>query len=98
MSLDDKTKKILKMVIFKYLNSNEVKVFVFGSRATNTNVKFSDIDLGLISAKKIGYNTVLKIEEELENSNIPYRVDVVDFSKVSDKFKEVASKKVVYLN
>jgi len=96
--IDKKLKNEIKSIIFRYLDPTETKAFLFGSRATGINVKFSDIDLGFESDKKIPYRVVSDIEEEFENSNLPYSVDVVDFSKVSNNFKAVAMKNIIYLN
>lgn len=96
--MDDILIQDVKDVTFKFLNPNDCKVFVFGSRATGTNVKFSDIDLGVEPKKTIPSGVISDIEEAFENSDLPYMVDVVDFSKVSPQFKEVAMKKVIYLN
>ena len=98
MNIDPKLKNEIKDIVFKYLDSSNTKAFMFGSRVTGTNSKFSDIDLGLESNAVIPYELVLNIEEEFTNSNIHYSVDVVDFSKVSDKFKTVAKQNVMYLN
>ncbi|HBC45094.1 MAG: polymerase beta domain protein region protein [Candidatus Collierbacteria bacterium GW2011_GWB1_45_35] len=98
MTIDPKLKNDISAIALKHINPNETKVFIFGSRVSGTNVKFSDIDLGFESDKKIPYNLIMDIEDDFENSNIPYSVDVVDFSKVSNKFKEVAMKNIMYLN
>lgn len=98
--LDKATKNKLKDVVFKYLKPSEVDVFVFGSRALGTNRKFSDIDLGLKSksGKKISSLAISNIEEDFDESDLPLRVDVVDFTLVSDKFKDVALKKIIKLD
>lgn len=98
MNIEPNLQNDIKDIVFKYLDSNKIKVFVFGSRVNGTNRKFSDIDLGFESDLSIPYSLVLDIEDEFENSNIPYSIDVVDFSKVSNKFKAVAKQNVMYLN
>jgi hypothetical protein len=37
------------------------------------------------------------MQEELEESTIPYQIDVVDFKRVSPEFKNVALQKIEYL-
>lgn len=87
-----------KNMVFEHLDSKKVKVFIFGSRATGTNRMYSDIDLGLQSESEIPFMKKINLEDEFENSNLPYKVDVVDFSKVAEGFKKVAMQKVIYLN
>ncbi|PIP63804.1 hypothetical protein COW97_00565 [Candidatus Roizmanbacteria bacterium CG22_combo_CG10-13_8_21_14_all_34_12] len=88
----------IKNILFKFLDPQKNKVFIFGSRAIGKARKFSDIDIGIKSEKEINTLLLSDIKEAFEESNIPYTVDVVDFSQVSDKFNEVAKQKIIYLN
>lgn len=97
MGLDDNTKKTFTKIVFSHLKPSEAKVFIFGSRATGKNRKYSDVDLGILSKSEIPVTTKFDLEEEFDQSDLPYRVDIVDFSKVSDKFKEVAMRNIIYL-
>ncbi|MEK7525847.1 MAG: nucleotidyltransferase domain-containing protein [Patescibacteria group bacterium] len=96
--LDNTLRNRLKDTVFQFLNPDSVTVFVFGSRASGLASKFSDVDLGIKSKEPIPVGTVSDIEEAFENSDLPYGVDIVDFSKVSDKFREIAEKSIIYLN
>ena len=73
-------------------------MFIFGSRATGGGRKFSDIDIGIKSKKQIDSLLLSDIKEAFEESNIPYTVDVVDFSHVSDRFRDISFQKIIYLN
>lgn len=95
--LDKKTKTFIKKIIFSFLKPDNVQVFVFGSRATRRDKKFSDIDIGIKSSKKIPWWKLSAIEEAFEESDLPYTIDVVDFNLVSEKFKQVAEKNLIYL-
>ncbi len=87
-----------KKTVFKYIDPKSSKVFIFGSRATGTNRKFSDIDLGIEPKSELPIMTKIDLEDEFDQSDLPYRVDIVDFNNVSENFKKVAMKKVLYLN
>ncbi|MBU2592626.1 MAG: nucleotidyltransferase domain-containing protein [Patescibacteria group bacterium] len=95
--LDKNLKKQIKTAVRKYLGDSSYRIFLFGSRATGENRKMSDVDLGILGKKSIPSFVKVKIEEELENSEIPFKIDLVDFKKVSTSFRETAMKKVVYL-
>ena len=84
----------IKETIFKFLGSSEYEVFIFGSRATQKAGKFSDYDIGIMGKKPVSFKTLALIEEAFEESDLPFRVDIVDFSLVSDGFREVALSKV----
>lgn len=96
--IDQKTKKEVKKIIFRFLDPKKYKVFIFGSRALDDNLKFSDIDIGVISKRKIDSTLLGNINEAFEESDIVYKIEVVDFSTVSDQFRKVAEQKVIYLN
>lgn len=96
--LVDSTYSTILKIISQYLDINNTQIFVFGSRATGKNRPFSDIDIGIISSRSLDANTQLNIQDELDESDIPYRVDVVDFSKVDNKFKEIALQNIIKLN
>ncbi len=82
----------IKETLFKYFSPNEYEVFLFGSRAMGNNRKWSDYDIGILGKSKIPTQILTKVEGELEDSDIPYKVGIVDFTQVSDKFKRVALK------
>ena len=67
----------------------DVKVWVFGSRATWTTKHSSDLDLALECADKIDRKVRGYLEDAFEDSDLPYTVDVVDMSQVSDSFRRI---------
>ena len=67
----------------------DVKVWVFGSRANWTTKDSSDLDLALERSGKIDRKVKGALMDAFEDSDLPYTVDVVDMSQLSDIFKEV---------
>jgi len=96
--LDQKTINTLKEIIFRFLDRKKDKVFIFGSRAEGKGRRFSDIDIGIEASKEVPWHQLVAIEEMLEQSDLPYTIDVVDFSTVSEKFKKLAKEKIISLN
>lgn len=84
------TEKEIQGIVFKYLPPDRFRIFLFGSRATGKASRWSDYDVGVLGQEKIPLATLAQIEEELENSSLPYRVEVVDFKRVTDRFARVA--------
>ena len=84
----------IRDIIFQFINPNEYKVFIFGSRATGKARKFSDYDIGIEGKKPIAWETMALVKEMFEESDLPFKVDLVDFSLVSDKFRETALSKI----
>lgn len=90
----NKIESQIKKIIFEHLPPKDYQVFIFGSRATGRAKKWSDWDIGVQGKQSIPLQILAKINEELENSNIPYLVEVVDFTQVRDKFKNFALKDI----
>ena len=71
--LSPKTISALKGIFSQY---NEVKkVILYGSRAKGNYREGSDIDLSLI-APKLKISDLSKIENKIEDLNLPYKVDL----------------------
>jgi len=94
----EKLKKQIKEIAEKYLDLSEYKLFLFGSRALNKGDERSDIDIGIEGKEAVPYETMAKIREEAENLQLLYKIDIVDFSKVSDEFKEISKKSIEPIN
>jgi len=92
--ISKKVEKEIKRIIFRFLNPKEYQVFIFGSRATGKAKKYSDYDIGILGKKPVPSQIIVLIEEAFEESNLPYKVDIVDFSLVSSKFKKIALSKI----
>jgi len=89
-----KIEKEIKKIIFRFLNKKDYQVFIFGSRAKGKAKRYSDYDIGIFGKRPVKWNILAKIEETLEESNLPYKVEVVDFSFVSPEFRNVALSKI----
>jgi len=85
----------LKNLILSSLEGEPVKIIIFGSRARKDNHRSSDVDVGLIPYGKLNRGKITALKEKIEDLNIPYKVEIVDFSQVSDAFKKEALKEVV---
>ena len=70
----------------------EVKIILFGSRARGTASKWSDIDIALDGGKPLSNIKVDEIKSVLQATNIPYKIEVVDFHMVSNQMKQSIQK------
>jgi len=93
----EKLQEEVKSIIGKYLDLDQNKIFFFGSRVTKKGNERSDIDLGIEGEKEISWQVMAKIKEDLENLPILYKIDVVDFKKVSPDFYDLAKQKIEVL-
>lgn len=89
-----KAEKKIKKIIFQSLNPKDYQVFVFGSRANRKAKKFSDYDIGIWGKKQTPAHIISEIKENLEESDLPYKVDIVDFSLTTEDFRKIALSKI----
>ena len=87
----------LKEAIAENLSGFAYKAFIFGSQANKTELKRSDIDVGIISDDEIPSNKFSKINEAIENLPMLFKVDLVNFKDVDRKFSSVAMQNVEWL-
>lgn len=78
--------KIVKDILEKYLPANAT-VWVFGSRATGKAKKFSDLDLAIDIGKPISSSIMTELAFDFEESDLPYKVDLLDWATISNNFK-----------
>lgn len=64
-------------------------VWAFGSRATGNAKKFSDLDLVIIAAAPLPLDLCASLSEDFSESDLPWRVDVVDWATTSDVFRKI---------
>ena len=74
----------IKEVLQKHLHLNE-KVFIFGSSVENE--KFGDVDLAVVSDQTVDERIMRHIREDLEESTLPYKFDLVDINQANDPFR-----------
>ena len=96
--LQKKYLDIINKILWVHLDKSRDKAFIFGSWAIGDNRRFSDIDIGIESKRKLSFHLIARLQEDFEESNLPYTVDVVDFSGTTKQFKAVAKQAVIPLN
>lgn len=84
----------IKELVLSYLAGEQVRIVVFGSRARNDYNISSDLDIGIIPMGKTPHKKLTLLRDKIENMNVPYKVEIVDFAEVSDDFKKEALKEV----
>lgn len=87
---------IVKAIVDNNLPDQNVKLFIFGSRSLTHECKaYSDLDLVIRAETAIPRHILFKIEESLENSILTYRVDLLDWHRISDEFKNEITDKLI---
>jgi predicted nucleotidyltransferase len=77
---------IVRAVLREYL-PRDAKAYIFGSRAHGGARRYSDLDLALEWGQPLGLDLLARIAEALSESDLPYKVDVVDVLTAEPAFK-----------
>ena len=89
----NRSEEYIKNLLFEKL-PKDCRIFLFGSRAAGNQGFASDFDIGLIS-ENLDQKLLNEIQSIIEESFVPFKVDLVDFSKVDREFKEKALKEII---
>jgi len=76
----------IRDLVMGLVGGHRVRVYFFGSRAEGKASPGSDVDIGL-EGPEVPL-VISRIREVLEESTIPYKVDVVDLGTVDPEFRE----------
>ena len=75
-----------------------VPVWAFGSRVLGTAGPFSDLDLVLVGEHPLPLTILANLKNLFSNSNLPFRVDLVDWADASPEFRAIIKKKYEIIN
>ncbi|TAN62073.1 MAG: hypothetical protein EPN20_11335, partial [Magnetospirillum sp.] len=67
----------------------EHEVWAFGSRATWRSKAHSDLDLAIIGDAPLPLAVSAALADDFEESNLPFKVDVVDWATTSEAFRAI---------
>ena len=87
--------KFVEEILEKHLPDREV--WAFGSRVNGTAKETSDLDLVVIGETPLDFQTLGSLRDDFSESNLPYKVDVVDWAKIGEPFREIIRKEKVVI-
>jgi len=88
----------IREVVLRQLKGHRFQLYLFGSQATERAGRASDIDVGILPIAPFPRGLLSEIREELEESNIPYHVDLVDLSGTTPEFLQRVRKEGLIWN
>lgn len=83
--------KIVEDILKKY----PYTFYAFGSRAKGTQKRLSDLDLCF--KESIPFNVQGHIDEDFEESDLPFKVDLLDWQFISPEFREIIKKDLILI-
>lgn len=66
-----------------------VRAWIFGSRATRRARRYSDLDLAIDAGRRPAADETAILWEAFDESDLPYRVDIVDWHTIGDDFRHL---------
>ena len=87
LDIRDDHATIVRDILRQHLPAG-TRAFVFGSRVNGQARRYSDLDLALEWKRPLGLDLIGQIAEALSESDLPYRVDVVDLLAVDPAFRD----------
>ena len=79
--------EIVRSILQKYVP--QYAVWAFGSRAKWTAKEYSDLDLSIITDKPLSLDVSASLSDDLSESDLPWKVDIVDWASTSESFRKV---------
>jgi predicted nucleotidyltransferase len=65
----------------------ETQIWAFGSRATGRARRYSDLDLANDAGRRLTIDETAVLREAFDECDLPYRVDIVDWHAINDRFQ-----------
>jgi predicted nucleotidyltransferase len=89
-----------RRLVWQILRANlpaAVKVWVFGSRATGRARRYFDLDLAIDAGRILTLDETARLADAFSESDLSYRVDVVDWRAIDDRFRQIIARERVPL-
>ena len=87
LMLDVTELAIVKAILARHVP--DAVVWVFGSRATGHSKKYSDLDLCIKASHPLDLDVMSALAESFSESDLPWKVDLVDWYSISDAFRAI---------
>jgi len=86
---------IVAEILLRHVPTCEVRAF--GSRVTWTAKEYSDLDLAIVTTQPLGHLRMADLREAFEESDLSFKVDVLDLAVISKAFQKIIDKKYVVI-
>ncbi len=84
---------IVRTILARHVPEREVRAF--GSRVSGPAKKFSDLDLAVMGETSISSSILADLEEAFRESDLPFKVDVVEWATTKENFRRIIEREYV---
>lgn len=95
IDLNQRDWEIVRSILLRHVPQYEI--WAFGSRAKGTAKEYSDLDLAIITAQPLDLSVSAAISDDFMESDLPIKVDVVDWATTSACFRRIIEKEKVVI-
>ena len=67
----------------------DLRAWAFGSRATGRARRYSDLDLAIDAGRRLTIDETAALRDAFDECDLPYRVDIVDWHAIDDRFRRL---------
>lgn len=96
IDISPEQKDIIRQILGEYVPNREV--MVFGSRTSSGSKPYSDLDLAIMGNEPVELSTLALLKEAFAESDLPFRVDVLQWCRTSPEFKRVIEPQLQPIN
>lgn len=90
IDITPKERAIVLQILNEIVPDREVRAF--GSRVTGKAKPFSDLDLAIMGDEPLPLETRARLEEAFSESELPWKVDVLDWALTDIIFRKIIQK------
>ena len=95
LQISDQELAIVKTILQQYVT--DIPVWAYGSRVKGTAKRYSDLDLALVTKEPLTFLQLAKLENAFSDSELEWKVDIVDWASASDEFKQIVLQNYIEL-
>ena len=95
IDVTEKNFNIVKTILKTYVPHYEV--WAFGSRVKGKVKTYSDLDLAIITDKPLSFKALGDLAEAFSDSDLPWKVDIVDWATTSESFRKIIEQDKIIL-
>jgi predicted nucleotidyltransferase len=88
--------QIVQGIMHEHIPNREV--WAFGSRVKKTHKPFSDLDLAVMGSESLSLAEMADLSYAFSHSNLPFKVDVVNWATTDSKFQSIIQNHYVVLS
>jgi predicted nucleotidyltransferase len=87
LAVSDEELRVVRRILTSIVPNAEY--LAFGSRLHRGHHRYSDLDIAIKAASKLSLQQLSALEEAFAESDLPFRVDIVDLYRASPEFRRL---------